>query len=100
MKSIVLTGKIEIGVAEPQSSGKENLRDKIFQEVLQPPKPKKSKLMDHETEETKNLSTTELQRLVLLEQLQLIRSQKELIRLQKEKVTNGILLNFSEENII
>lgn len=91
--SIIFIGKVEIGVAETQCLGKQNLEDKISQEVLQPPKLKKRKLMDHETDETKHLSTTELQRLVLLEQLKLI-------RLQTDKLQSGILLNISDESII
>ena len=53
---------------------------------------KKPKILDkYETEETKNLTTSELQRLVLLEHL-------ELIRLQKARLRENNLINvFSEE---
>ena len=43
-----------------------------------PPKPaKKLKLLEQETEETRQLSTQDLQRLVLLEQLKLARMQQQ-----------------------
>ena len=53
--------------------------------VVPPPPVKKSKLdsplVNYETDETKNLSNGQLQRLVMLEQLQLL-------RLKKERITN------------
>ncbi|XP_063907296.1 uncharacterized protein LOC135140975 [Zophobas morio] len=50
------------------------------------PEPKKSKLYNYETEETHSLTTTELQRLVLLEQLKAARMQREYILKKMERL--------------
>ena len=53
--------------------------------MLPPPPPKKAKsraVGERETEETKDMSTSDLQRLVLLEQLKLI-------RMQQAQIENG-----------
>lgn len=62
-------------------------------------KRQKVQLQLFETEETKNLGNAELQRLVLLEQLQLIRMQKEKesIILEKLKRTEDQQLNVAED---
>jgi hypothetical protein len=65
----VTAGLVEIKGAEPHFSGVENPPH---------PPPKRAKLLDkYETEETKALTNSELQRLVLLEQLTVIRLKKE-----------------------
>ena len=81
-----LIGKVEIGASCTK------LLQSPPEEETKPPKPKKPKILDkYETEETKNLTTSELQRLVLLEHL-------ELIRLQKARLRENSLINvFSEE---
>ena len=50
------------------------------------PEPKKSKLYNYETEETHSLTTTELQRLVLLEQQKAARMQREYILKKMERL--------------
>jgi hypothetical protein len=82
----VTAGLVEIKGAEPPPephfSGEENPPH---------PPPKRAKLLDkYETEETKALTNSELQRLVLLEQLTVIRLKKE--NLLNKKTTTYIVL--------
>lgn len=80
----IFTGSVEIGVLEPQrltefeNSSPSNSKEVSPRELPPPPpKPKKNKLDKYETDETKHLTNQELQRLVLLEELQYIRLKKE-----------------------
>lgn len=74
------------------SRGKSDLEhtEELKSQVLPPP-PKKKRL-SAETEETRNLTTGELQRLVLLEQLKLI-------RLQQEQINNNKLILVEDSNL-
>ncbi|KAJ3665891.1 hypothetical protein Zmor_001356 [Zophobas morio] len=66
---------------EPKHREKKNCEKSI-----RSPEPKKSKLYNYETEETHSLTTTELQRLVLLEQLKAARLQREYILKKMERL--------------
>ncbi|KAG5894287.1 hypothetical protein JTB14_007432 [Gonioctena quinquepunctata] len=73
-----IPGAVCMGIAGKQHIPDDNNTDHQCQHlVLYNPHQKKNKLNEKETEETAKLSTAELQRLVLLEQLQLTRMQIE-----------------------
>ena len=59
---------------------------------VNPPPLKKKKMNLPETEETKNMSSSELQRLLLLEQLKLKRLQIEKEKIIMERIENNQLL--------
>lgn len=66
----------------------------IPRQTRHPPKPSPRALdlvPEHETEETKKLSTVQLQRLVLLEQLQLIRMQKEKLSKENNNINSSVI---------
>ncbi|KAG5899087.1 hypothetical protein JTB14_021590 [Gonioctena quinquepunctata] len=82
-------GNVEVGVSKDVTENIEHPLIKISP-VLVPQKKKKMDL--HETSETKKLSNSELQRLVLLEQLQVIRMEKEIVlgkKKKEEKTSDG-----------
>ncbi|KAG5864319.1 hypothetical protein JTB14_026599 [Gonioctena quinquepunctata] len=80
---------VEVGVSKDVT---ENIEHPPIKNpsILLPQKEKKIDL--HETSETKNLSNSELQRLVLLEQLQVIRMKREILlrkKIEEEKTSDG-----------
>ncbi|KAG5897124.1 hypothetical protein JTB14_025078 [Gonioctena quinquepunctata] len=84
-----VSGNVEVGVSKDVTENIEHPRIKI-PPVLVPQKKKKMDL--HKTSETKKVSYSELQRLVFLEQLQVIRMKKEILlrkKIEEEKTSDG-----------
>ncbi|KAG5893330.1 hypothetical protein JTB14_033496 [Gonioctena quinquepunctata] len=84
-----IPGNVEVGVSMDATENIEHPRIK-FPPVLIPQK--KKKMDSHETSGTKHLSNSELQGLVLLEQPQVIRMEKEIPlrkEMEEEKTSDG-----------
>ncbi|KAJ3651446.1 hypothetical protein Zmor_017489 [Zophobas morio] len=70
-------GRIEVGVGPPKDPEPSSSRTHTAEIMPPPPKPKRTTILSkYETEETKTLTTAELQRLVLSEQLEVLRMKK------------------------